>query len=91
MTSDPYVITWASSALRSLDRLPQKIAAACVGFVYGGLADNPHRVGRPLRFDLTGGHSARRGDFRVIYEVDDDRHSVTVVAVDHRSDVYRPR
>ncbi|MGH9213115.1 MAG: type II toxin-antitoxin system RelE family toxin, partial [Acidimicrobiales bacterium] len=38
-----------------------------------------------------GKHSARRGDFRVIYEIDDNRHRVTVVAIDHRSDVYRPR
>jgi mRNA-degrading endonuclease RelE of RelBE toxin-antitoxin system len=38
-----------------------------------------------------GKHSARRGDFRVIYEVDDDSHRGAVVAVDHRSDVYRPR
>jgi mRNA-degrading endonuclease RelE of RelBE toxin-antitoxin system len=81
VTRDPYEVSWASSALRSLDPLPEKIATACIGFVYGGLAQNPHQVGRPLRFDLVGKHSARRGDFRVIYEV----------AVDHRSGVYRPR
>jgi mRNA-degrading endonuclease RelE of RelBE toxin-antitoxin system len=74
-----------------LDRLPEKIATACIEFVYGGLAQNPHQVGRPLRFDLVGKHSAERGDFRVTYEVDDDRSGVTVVAVDHWSDVYRPR
>ncbi len=91
MTTEPFEIEWTSSALRSLDRLPEKIATACVEFVYGGLAENPHRVGRALRFDLEGTHSARRGDFRVIYEIDDDRHVVTVIAIDHRSDVYRPR
>jgi mRNA-degrading endonuclease RelE of RelBE toxin-antitoxin system len=59
---------------------------------YLSLADvKNHQVGRPLRFDLVGKHSARRGDFRVIYEVDDDSHRGAVVAVDHRSDVYRPR
>lgn len=55
------------------------------------LAENPHRVGRALRFDLEGRHSARRGDFRVIDEIDGDRHVVIVVAIDHRGDVYRPR
>ncbi|CAN5644855.1 hypothetical protein BH24ACT4_BH24ACT4_10800 [soil metagenome] len=64
---------------------------ACVEFAYGGLADSPQRVGRALRFDLEGTHSARRGDFRVIYEIDDDRRVVTVLAIAHRSDVYRPR
>lgn len=91
MKADPYEIDWASSALRALNRLPEKIATACIEFVYGGLAENPHRVGHALRFDLEGKHSARRGDFRVVYEIDDDRRVVTVLAVDHRSDVYRPR
>ncbi|HEY2507582.1 MAG TPA: type II toxin-antitoxin system RelE/ParE family toxin [Streptosporangiaceae bacterium] len=36
-------------------------------------------------------HSARRGDYRVIYRIDDARREVTVIAVEHRSDVYRPR
>jgi mRNA interferase RelE/StbE len=77
--------------LRSLDRLPEKIATACVGFVYGGLAEKPQRVGRALRFDLEGKHSARRGDFRVIYEIDERQRVVVVIAIDHRSDVYRNR
>lgn len=91
MSSGPYAVTWAASALRSLDRLPEKVATACVEFVYGGLTDNPHRVGGPLRFDLVGKHSARRGDFRVVYEINDDHHSVTIIAIDHRGDIYRPR
>lgn len=89
MSSTPYEIDWAASALRSLDRLPEKIATAVVEFVYGGLAENPERVGRALRFDLDGKFSARRGDFRVIYEVDESHRVVTVIAVDHRRDVYR--
>ena len=91
MTPEPFEIEWAAGALRSLDRLPEKIATACVEFVYGGLAENPHRAGRPLRFDLEGKHSARRGDFRIIYEIDEDQHAVTIVAIDHRSDIYRSR
>ena len=90
MTSGRFEISWAASALRSLDRLPEKIATACVEFAYGGLADDPHRVGRPLRFDLEGKHSARRGDFRVIYQIDDQQRLLTIIAIDHRSDVYRP-
>ena len=89
MSASRYEIEWTASALRSVDRLPEKIATACVEFVYGGLAENPQRVGRALRFELDGKHSARRGDFRVIYEIDARQSVVTVVAIDHRSDVYR--
>lgn len=91
MTSPPFDIQWTSSALRSLDRLPEKIATACVEFVYGSLADNPQRVGRALRFDLEGAHSARRGDFRIVYDIDEAQRVVTVLAIDHRSDIYRSR
>ncbi len=89
MSSAPFEVEWTASALRSLDRLPEKIAIACVEFVYGGLAENPQRVCKALRFDLEGKHSARRGDFRVIYEIGESPRVVTVIAIDHRSDVYR--
>jgi mRNA-degrading endonuclease RelE of RelBE toxin-antitoxin system len=89
VSASRYEIEWTASALRSVDRLPEKIATACVEFAYGGLAENPQRVGRALRFELDGKHSARRGDFRVIYEIDARQSVVTVIAIDHRSDVYR--
>jgi mRNA-degrading endonuclease RelE of RelBE toxin-antitoxin system len=86
-----YDIDWARSALRGLDRLPEKAASACIEFVYGALAENPRRVGGELRLELTGKRSARRGDFRVIYEIDEEALVVTIIAIDHRSDVYRRR
>ena len=52
------------------------------------LGENPHRVGKPLRRELEGLHSARRGDFRIIYRITD---VVTIVAIDHRADIYRQR
>jgi mRNA-degrading endonuclease RelE of RelBE toxin-antitoxin system len=36
-------------------------------------------------------YSAREGAFRVLYEIDDQLGLVTVLRVDHRADVYRPR
>jgi hypothetical protein len=39
----------------------------------------------------SGQHVGRRGDHRVIYRIDDHRRRVDVVAIEHRSDIYRPR
>jgi len=72
-------------------RLPEKVASAVVEFLYGSLAANPHRVGKPLKLGLEGLHSARGGDYRVIYRIDDHRRHIDVVAIEHRSDIYRPR
>ena len=84
-----YSIRVTARAERDLQRLPEKIAAACVEFIFGPLADNPQRVGKPLRGELAGLHSARRGDYRVIYGVVEDARTVEIVHIDRRSDAYR--
>ena len=85
----PFEIHWAAPARRALRRLPEKVATAAVEFIYGSLASNPSRVGRPLRFELEGMHSAHRGDYRVVYRIDGRRRRVEVLAIDHRADIYR--
>ena len=84
-----YSIQVTARAERDLQRLPEKMATACVEFIFGPLADNPHRVGKPLRGELGGLHSARRGDYRVIYGVLEDSRAVEIVQIDRRSAVYR--
>jgi mRNA-degrading endonuclease RelE of RelBE toxin-antitoxin system len=76
-------------AQRQLERLTEGTAAAIVEFILSALVDNPHRVGGRLQRELAGLHSARRGAYRVIYEIDDDRHTVFVLRIDHGSRVYR--
>ena len=86
-----YAVAWTAPARRALSRLPEKVASAVVEFCDGSLAANPHRVGKPLRLGLEGLHSARRGDYQVIYHIDDQNQRVDIVAIEHRADVYRPR
>jgi len=71
--------------------LPEKAASAIVEFLLGPLTDDPVRVGHPLRRELEGLWAARRGPYRVVYEVDEDTRQIRVLRVDHRADVYRPR
>lgn len=89
--SGPHRIDWAAPARRALTRLPEKAATAAVEFIYGPLAASPQRVGHPLRFELAGRHSARRGDYRIVYRIDDQQHRVIIEAIRHRADAYRPR
>lgn len=69
--------------------LPAKVAATVYQFITGSLPDNPHRVGKPLNPPLDPAWSARRGDYRVLYLIDDDARTVQVTAVRHRNDAYR--
>ena len=81
----------AGPAVRQLERLPEKIAAAVVEFMLGPLLDDPRRVGGALRRQLEGLHSARRGAYRVVYRIDEQASLVIVLRIDHRATIYRPR
>ncbi|QOD03609.1 type II toxin-antitoxin system RelE/ParE family toxin [Pseudarthrobacter sp. BIM B-2242] len=80
-----------SPALKGFRRLPEKAAAAIVEFVTGPLADNPRRLSKPLTNELLGLHTARRGDYRVLFTLDVEDHILYVHRIEHRSDVYKPR
>ena len=74
----------AAKALTSL--LPEKISHAVYEFITGPLLENPRRVGKGLGPPLAPAYSARRGDYRVLYFIDDDTHTVRVTAIRHRAD-----
>jgi mRNA interferase RelE/StbE len=91
VSQDDFAIAWTAPGRRALARLPEKAATAAAEFLYGSLAANPHRAGKPLTLGLDGLRSAHRGDYRVIYRIDDQHRRVDVMAIEHRSDIYRPR
>jgi mRNA-degrading endonuclease RelE of RelBE toxin-antitoxin system len=86
-----YGIELTPEARRHLNRLPEKVRHVAIALMQGSLSDNPHQAGKPLVGELEGLWSARRGDFRVVYEIDDDARTVIVLRVQHRRDIYRPR
>lgn len=87
---EAYELVLTPPAARAVQtHLPEAVAAAVIEFLTGALIENPPRVGKPLRGDLSGIHSARRGTYRVLYRINDHRHEVVVVRIDHRRGVYR--
>ncbi len=92
MTGSRYELTIAPTARKQLaEQLPESVAFAAYEFIIGPLLDNPHRVGKRLRPPLHDRFSARRGTYRVIYRIDDERRHVAVVGVFSRADAYRAR
>ncbi|MEV1241360.1 type II toxin-antitoxin system RelE/ParE family toxin [Nonomuraea sp. NPDC050022] len=89
--SDRYTILLSPPARRALaSGLPETVAAAAWELITGTVAREPWRVGKPLQEPYGGLHVARRGTYRVVYRIDEDKHTVTIQSIKHRRDAYRP-
>jgi mRNA-degrading endonuclease RelE of RelBE toxin-antitoxin system len=86
----PYLLRTTPTARRALsERLPEAVAIAAYEFITGPLVHEPFRVRKQLLPPLDDRFSARRGTYRIIYRIDEASRTVTVVDIDHRSNVYR--
>ncbi|GIK44041.1 MAG: translation repressor RelE [Chloroflexota bacterium] len=84
-----YRVLYVRSAKRELDKLPRDIAAKIAEAVVH-LKDDPRPIGSiKLKGTSVGDYRLRVGDYRVIYDVDDEAKAVIVVRVQHRREVYR--
>lgn len=91
MNERAYTVAWTPTARKALVKVPEKVGAAAIEFLYGPVAANPHRLGKPLGLGLETLWTARRGDYRILYRIDDQARRIDIVTLEHRSDVYRRR
>ena len=84
-----YQVVVSEEARKSVRRLAKEVHAAVVAAL-AGLATEP-RAGKPLVGELRGVWSLRRGDYRVLYRINDKTKRVEVARIGHRHDVYRIR
>ena len=88
--SAPYAVIFSRQARRNLhDHLPPEVAVAAMATIDGPIALNPHRVGKPLDDPFDGYRSARRGTYRIVYRVNEEKHTVEIYSIRHRRDAYR--
>jgi mRNA interferase RelE/StbE len=83
-----YRVEFVPSALREMRKLSPDIGRR-IGHAIGRLAYNPRpSAARRLAGDRSG-YRTRVGDYRVLYEVDDEEQLITVGRVAHRGKAYR--
>jgi mRNA interferase RelE/StbE len=89
---DEYELVVTPPAARALsNHLPEPVAVAVIEFLTTTLVQEPLRVGKPLRRELSGIWSARRGTYRILYRVREEPLEVIVLRIEHRRDVYKAR
>ncbi len=91
MTETAWRVEFSPPAVRSLDRLPEKVATAVVEFITRTLPADPYRMSKPLQGDLSEWRVTRRGEYRVTLQLLDDDQVILIGRIEHRVDVYRPR
>ncbi len=82
-----YEILLTSSAVKDYKKIPDS-DVKFVNDVIDGLAENP----RPPRYKKLKNRSAYRiriRDYRIIYEIKDDKLIVLIIRIRHRKEVYR--
>jgi mRNA interferase RelE/StbE len=89
-SDERYELRTTPTVRRALGEIPPEVvAAAAYEFITGPLLQQPHRIGKRLLPPLDDRFSARRGTYRIIYQVDDKRRVVTVVDIARRRDTCR--
>lgn len=86
-----YEVRITPEGLRHLNRLPTKVRDAALSALHGPIAEDPRRLGKALVGELAGLFSVRRGDYRIIYSIDEAAKLLIVHRVQHRDSAYRPR
>jgi len=82
-----YRIVVARSAQKQLFKLPIKVGEE-LNRVIASLSENPRPVGYKKLVER-GAYRVRSGQYRIVYEIDDEVVTVQVIAVGHRKDIYR--
>ena len=85
----PWSVRVSPSAVRALDRLPHKVAAAIAEFITATLPADPYRLSKPLRFEFEGWRVARRGGYRVTFRLIHEDRVRYVGRIEHRAHIYR--
>ena len=83
-----YAVLLEAAAERSLRRLEVAVFRR-VGCVLRSLADNPRPHGCRKLTGSDRDWRIRVGDYRIVYEIDDQVREVRVMRIRHRREVYR--
>ncbi len=82
-----YTVTILRRAQKELSALPQDVYVRMRESIWK-LADEPRPSGS-RKLAGRSGWRIRMGAYRVVYEIDDAEHVITVMHIGHRRDVYR--
>lgn len=86
-----YVIEFTNPAWKELEKLSKSIQPKQLRRIQApieALADDPHPLGAET-VETTSYLRVRTGDYRIVYQVEDETLTVLIIRIGHRREVYR--
>lgn len=84
-----YKVILLEQAIEDLSSLDKKIAQQILYKVGTYLVKSPETIGKPLKGEFSGFFKYRVGNWRVIYYLEQEKNTLTVTKIHHRSTVYK--
>jgi len=84
-----YSVRIKKSAAKELDLIPGKKSRQKIAERIQGLAVDPRPPSAEKLSNTRNKYRIRQGDYRILYEIEDEARSLSVVKIGHRKDVYR--
>jgi mRNA interferase RelE/StbE len=82
-----YTVVFLEKAQEELTRLPQKAISKIIEKI-DRLAENPNNI-KSKKLIGSPFYRIRVGDYRVIYEMENEILLITIISVGHRKNIYR--
>ena len=83
-----YKIKWEDKADDDLATISYDMALKIYHKVEGYLIQAPKELGKQLTGNHSGLYRYRYGDYRILYEIDEENNLIIINRVGHRSDIY---
>lgn len=87
--SKTYSIEYVEEVVKKdIPALPKSVRLTIKKAIEERLMVDPIGFGKPLRYSLKGHRRLRVSDYRVVYRIHHSPHTVIIVAIKHRKEIY---
>jgi len=75
---------------KSLEKMDRSIAKSILKWMKENLLDceNPRLLGEPLKGEFKGYWKYRKGDYRILVDINDGIKIIEIIKIDHRKQMY---
>ncbi|WP_251943609.1 type II toxin-antitoxin system RelE/ParE family toxin [Staphylococcus sp. Marseille-Q5304] len=86
-----YKVRYTKTAMKQLKKLDKPTAKLLTEWIKRNLdgIEEPRRIGKPLTDNKSNQWRYRKGNYRIIVDIQDEEIIILVLAIGHRRDIYR--